>query len=262
MIKKRTYIILIIIMVLFFVLSYIFLGADSLKRQKYESLIVIGNNSVFAYKNNNWDRLKVENDTLKEFSWQEFDIYSKNEKLGTYSLWYDSKWYAFDKKRKAINLDDSFIGISSNYEIKVLDYQQEQFTSSNYVTQILKENNLPINSQFTSNYKIDLDVDQDESLEELYLITNVFPIDFNPEKLFAIVFMVKGDNIYYLYKDIRNNNSFNGCKPFVQSILDVDNDNNYEVLISCREYSVSSQTDLLYKYNAENDEFKIIASYP
>ena len=262
MIKKRTYIILILIMVIIFGLSYIFLGADNLKRQKYESIIVIGNNSVFAYKNKNWNHLNVENKTLKEFNWQEFDVYSAGEKLGKYSLWYDSKWYAFDKNRKAKNIYDDFIGIHTNYEMKVLSYQEESFTSSDYVTQILSENKLPTNSQFTSSYKIDFDIEEDGELEELYVITNVFSMDFNPEKIFSIVFVVKGDSIYYLYKDIRRNDNFNGCKPFVQTILDADNDNNYEVLMSCREYSVSAQTDFLYKYDLEKDEFKILVSYP
>ena len=49
---------------------------------------------------------------------------------------------------------------------------------------------------------------------------------------------------------------------FIQSILDADNDNNYEILLSCNEYSNSSQTDILYKYDLEKDEFKILVSYP
>ena len=262
MIKKRTYIILILIMVIFFGLTYIFLGSDNLKRRKYESTILVGNNSTFVYQNQKWSRLYNDNSEFKNLNWKEFDVYSGGEKLGEYLLWYDTKWYAFDKNRKAKIINDDFIGINTNYEMKVLSYKEESFTSSDYVTQILSENKLPTNSQFTANYKIDLDIDEDGILEELYVISNVFPMDFSPNKLFSIVFLVKGDNIYYLYKDIRDNKSFNGCKPHIQSILDADNDNNYEILLSCNEYSNSSQTDILYKYDLEKDEFKILISYP
>lgn len=262
MIKKRTYIILIFIMVTFFVLSYIFLGSDNLKRRKYESTIVVGNNSTFMYQNQSWSHLNEDNEALKSLNWKEFDVYSSGEKLGEYLLWYDSKWYAFDKKRNAKKINDDFIGINTNYEMRVLSYKEEAFTSSDYVTQILSENKLPTNSQFTANYKIDLDLEEDGILEELYVISNVFPTDFSPNKLFSIVFIVKGENIYYLYKDIRNNNSFNGCKPHIQSILDADNDDNYEILLSCTEYSNAAQTDILYKYDLEKDEFKILVSYP
>jgi len=37
----------------------------------------------------------------------------------------------------------------------------------------------------------------DEKLEDFYLISNAFPLDFDPEKIFSIVFMVKNEKIYY-----------------------------------------------------------------
>ena len=85
-------------------------------------------------------------------------------------------------------------------------------------------------------------------------------MDFKPEKLFSIVFMVKDNKIYYLYKDVRDNLDYNGCKPFIHSILDVDKDGNYEFIVSCASYSVSEQVDMLYKF--EEDQFRILVSNP
>ena len=86
MIKKRTYIILILIMVIFFGLTYIFLGSDNLKRRKYESTILVGNNSTFVYQNQKWSRLYNDNSEFKNLNWKEFDVYSGGEKLGEYLL--------------------------------------------------------------------------------------------------------------------------------------------------------------------------------
>ena len=85
-------------------------------------------------------------------------------------------------------------------------------------------------------------------------------MDIDHEKILSIVFMVKNEKIYYLYNDISENRSFNGCKPFFTTFLDADNDKKYEVILSCAGYSTSTQVDMLYKFNKDNDAFEIVIS--
>ena len=139
-----------------------------------------------------------------------------------------------------------------------MNFVEQEITDDTYVNYVLQENNLDGENQFTTSYKVDVDFDNDGEVEELYLISNAFPMDFNPEKIFSIVFMIKNDYVYYLYNDVSTNTSFNGCKPFLKAILDVDNDGLYEFVVSCAKYSTSIETDMLYKY--VDDSFKIVIS--
>ena len=36
--------------------------------------------------------------------------------------------------------------------------------------------------------------------------------------------MIKDNSIYYIYKDISENRSYNGCKPYFNSFIDTNND--------------------------------------
>ena len=70
--------------------------------------------------------------------------------------------------------------------------------------------------------------------------------------------MVKNNEIYPIYTDIAKNNSYNGCKPYLSAVLDVDNDNTYELVVSCGRYSVQKPVDMLYKLT--DNGFKILIS--
>ena len=148
------------------------------------------------------------------------------------------------------------IAYRANYNIPVYNYKLEEIDDYTYVNKVLSDNDLSSND-FTAKQKIVFDFDDDGIVEEFYLISNVFS-NFDSDKVFSIVFMVKDDKIYNVYKDIQKNNSFNGCKPYYRAFLDIDKDNKYEFILSCSGYSVSHTSNMLYKF--ENDEFKIVIS--
>ena len=68
--------------------------------------------------------------------------------------------------------------------------------------------------------------------------------------------MVKNSKIYPMYTDIAPNRSNNGCKPYLSAVIDMDEDNTYEMVISCGKYSTDKPADMLYKLTEEG--FKII----
>lgn len=255
--SKKTYIIILCFIIIFGLVMFLALGVGNLKKNKRGTTIIVGNNTIWNYNNQHW--LNVSNTReIEKINWQEFNVYSNNEKLGKYYLWYSDKWYLFDKEKNAINYDGELLAYQANYDIDVLKFTEEEITDNTYVDYVLKENNLDIDSKFTASYKVNFDVDKDGENEELYLISNAFPLDFEPEKIFSIVFMIKDDYVYYLYNDISSNTSFNGCKPYFKSILDVDSDNTYEIIVSCAHYSNSMEIDMLYKL--EEEGFKIVIS--
>ena len=89
-------------------------------------------------------------------------------------------------------------------------------------------------------------------------MSNVFATDFTPNMIFSIVFMIKDNSIYYIYNDISETRSYNGCKPYFNSFIDVNNDNQYEFILSCGRFGSNDQIDMLYEF--EENAFKIAIS--
>lgn len=256
---KKVYIVLLIILGVFFVSMFLIFGLSNIKSAKDSATIIVGDSTVWNYNNKKWLNLTTQK-SISKLNWQKFNVYVNNEEFGQYSLWHDDKWYAFDDNKNAVMLEGSIFAYKSNFDMKIVRFEENEIDDRTYVDYVLEENNLSLSSKFTASYKTSIDFDNDGKSEEFYLISNAFPLDFDPEMIFSIVFMVKNERVYYLYNDISEHRSFNGCKPFFTSFLDVDNDKYHELILSCAGYSTSNQVDMLYKFNKDEDAFKIVIS--
>ena len=257
MVNKKVYIVLLIILAVFFVVMFCAFGIENIKQDNYESSIIVGDDTLWAYSNRNWLNLTVNsNDT--EFNWQKYVVYVDNEKIGNYNMWKDDKWYAFDDDRNAIPINGKLFAYQGNYDMNVLDFIEQNTTDMTYVRYILKENGLDEDSKLTSNYHITFDFDKDGRDEDFYIVSNAFPLDFEPEDSFSFAFMVKDNEVYPFYKNIKTGNSLDICKPYYHTIVDTNNDGIYEIVLSCGNYSTSGTINMLYKYI--DDEFKIVVS--
>lgn len=255
--KKRYYIIL-IILIIFALTMYFVLGKENIKKSEESTTIIIGNNSIWNYSDRRWLNITNES-TINSINWLDYEVHIDNKKIGKYYLWYDgSKWYMFDENRKAVVNDGNLIAYRSNYDIKIKDFQLSEIKNYYYVNKILKENNINNITEFTATTETTFDLDNDGKNETLYFVSNVFPMETNPDTIFSIVFMVKNNEIYPIYTDIAKNNSYNGCKPYLSAVLDVDNDNTYELVVSCGRYSIQKPVDMLYKLT--DNGFKILIS--
>ena len=256
--KKKRYYIILIVLIVFTIIMYFAFGKENLEKDKEAVTIIIGDNTIWNYSDRKW--LNITNDsTIDSISWLEYDVYIDNKQFGNYYLWYDDeKWYIFDENKKAITTDGEIIAYRSNYDIKISDFTSNDIKNYSYAHQILRENNISTSSKYTVSTETSIDIDNDGSKETLYFISNAFPLDFNPDTIFSIVFMEKNGEIYPIYTDVAKNNSNNGCKPYLSAVLDVDNDNTYELVISCGKYSVDKPVDMLYKLTDEG--FKILIS--
>ena len=148
----------------------------------------------------------------------------------------------------------------ANFKLKVHDFSISDVSDLTYVNAVLEEKGFSLSSNFTALYKINFDYDGDSEEEEFYVMSNVFPTDFIPDYLFSIVFMVKNNEIYYIYDDVSKNTGYNGCKPYFTSFLDTNNDGISEFILSCARYGNSTKVDMLYQFNKEKDGFKILIS--
>ena len=234
MVSKKVYVVLLIIIAVFFAFMFLTFGVDNVKQNNYTSTIIVGNSTVWDYSNKNWVNVRATT-SIEKLNWNKFLVYSNNEKVGEYSLWHDDKWYVFDDDRNSVKLDGDLLAISANFDVKVLPFQLEQLNNNDmkYVYSVLQKNGLSVDNKFTSLGKVRVDFDNDGVVENFYVMSNVFATDFIPKMIFSIVFMIKDDSIYYIYNDISQNRSYNGCKPYFNSFIDVNNDNKYEFILSC-----------------------------
>lgn len=254
---KKRYVVILIIIAVYFTVFFLLYGKDELKKSKLETTLIIGNDTIWQLKEKSWYNIANVADK-EELNWEEFTVFVDNKKIGKYSMVYDNKWYLFDKDRNAYPYSGSLIAYSANYEMKVKEFSKEQISDYTKVNEVLTENNLSTNSELTVSNYIKVDFDSDGKEEEFYMVSNAFPKESNPNYIFSIVFMEKDDIIYPIYKSIDKNRSLNGCKPYISAIIDVDDDNKYEIVLSCSEYSVEKTIDMLYQFN--NDKFSIIVS--
>ena len=256
--RKKPYIIILVILVVYFLVFYLFWGRENLKKDRYSTTIMVGENTVWSLSGRKWLNITKQS-TIESLNWQKFKVFVDNKSLGENYVWHDDKWYVFDKNKKALTFTGKFLAYKANYDINVLDFTEDNITDLTYVNEVLTDNDLSISSQFTTSKKTSIDIDSDGIDEDFYLISNAFADEFTPNILFSIVFMVKDNNIYYIYNDISQNNlDYKECKPYFNSFLDIDNDKTYEMILSCGRYSVKEEVNMLYQFSS--DGFKIIIS--
>ena len=257
--KKKRYIVILVLIIIYVISMFLFAEKDDSVKYKNDALtLIIGDNTIWQTNKGKWLNITAEK-TIEELNWLEYNVFVDNNKLGNYYLWNDDEqWFLFDKNKNAVNIEGNLIAYQSTYDLKLKDFISEEIKNYYNVQKILKENNVDSTADFTVATETNLDIDYDGNEETLYFVSNAFPMDFNPNKIFSFVFMLKDGQLYKLYNSVEENNINNGCKPYLSAVLDVDHDKNYELVITCAEYSVIKPTVMLYKL--VDDEFKILIS--
>ena len=254
---KKRYVILFVILVVYALFMYFLLGRENVKQGSYTSTFLVGDNTVWNYSDRQWLNI-TQSSSIKKLNWKKFTVYLNNTKAGKFYLWHDDKWYLFDNDKKAVSATGNMIAYRSNHNISIKPFETVENTNQTYITQVLEDNHLSTSSQFTVNNTTKFDIDNDGIEEDFYTISNAFAISFIPDTIFSIVFMVKDNEIYYLYNASESNLTQNGCKPYINSFIDTNEDNKYEVIVSCGRYSVEEPIDMLYQY--DKDGFKMLIS--
>lgn len=256
--KKKRYIVILVALAIYVVIMLLALGKDLLIPSKNAVTIIVGDTSVWKYQDESWTNVTMDS-SIESLNWLEYNVYLDNKEFGNYLLWNnDNKWYIFDKDKNAVTRAGTLLALSANYNIKVKDFTVENIRNYYHVEKMLEQNDLSTSSKYTVATETAFDIDNDGSNETFYFVSNAFSLDYNPSNVFAFVFMVKDSKIYPLYTDVAPNQLNNGCKPYLNAVLDIDQDNIYEMIISCGKYSTDKPADMLYKLTDEG--FKILIS--
>ena len=247
--RKGVYITLIIIILGFLALMYFLFAKDNLSQERYKTTFIIGDSTVWNYSSRRWTTLENYK-TLSDINWKKFTVYEDNNKLGNYLAWRDDKWYFFTEDKEAVVTNGGkILAFNSNHPINVIKYNEVPTTDNDLdvINYVLTDHELSTSSKFTVNTKVDVDLDNDEELETIYCLSNAFATEFTPDNVFSFVVIKDDNNIFYLYEAVDDNTGVNSCRPFIHHIIDVNNDNNYEIIVSCGRYSIEEQLDMLYQ---------------
>lgn len=246
-----------IILVVYLVVFFLIYGLSNIKNGQRKLTLLVGDNTVWDYSNKSWLNITRE-ETLDSLNWQEYKVFLDNKYFGEYSMWYDdNKWYAFNSNKTAVKMEGELIAYKANYDLKIKEFETKENNNNTYVHQVLKDNNLSTSSQMTVNNVVNFDIDADGVEEQFYVISNAFASDFYPDTIFSIVFMVKEQKIYSMYTNIEKANYGNGCKPYIRTFLDINDDDKHELILTCAKYSVQEPEDMLFQLNKEKFDLLI-----
>lgn len=257
--KKGRYIVLIVLLIIYFLVIFIVFGKNYLEKQKQQTIIVIGNNTIWKRQKQQWSSYSSLSEK-KSLNWNLFNTYVGKKKLGKYYLWNDGEeWFLFDKKKNAYSYNEELFAYKSNYKISIEEFTTENTNDYTHLQQLFKENNLSEEGEITVSNLSKIDIDNDGTLENFYVFSNVFSYDLTPPKNnYSFVFMEKNNKLYMIYSFVSENVGLDGCQPFISYVLDTDADNTNEIVLICSQYDTLPSINTLYKF--EKDQFVEIIS--
>ncbi len=256
--KKGRYIVLLVMLLAYFAILFLIYGKEQLKAAKEEAVIIIGNDTIWKKENQQWSSLESLSDK-KDLSWQLYDTYIDNKKIGNYYLWNDDdEWFLFDQQKNAYNYHGQLLAYKANYKIPVKSFTTENVTDYTYLNKLLSENNLSNTGTPSISNVTKADIDNDGIEEKFYVFSNIFSDDLVfPENSYSFVYLEKESKIYMLYSFTDEFVGLDGCQPIISHLIDVDEDNNYEIVLLCSQYDELPPLTTLYKF--DKDKFiKII----
>lgn len=235
--KNKNYIIVIGLLVIYLVVFRVISLAINKENSKYANIVVDGVN-IWEYKEGNW-RVVSEDEFGEEE--QIFDLYSSSEYYGDYTVKVNNKkLYAFDDKYKSLQYKDSVLAINSNYDIDVFFFGYS-VVSEEDKTILADVINVNYNSDIR---KIPLDVNNDD-VEDCFYVIDYYESN---EVLFTEIYYYDGK-----LRNIINNNGAMYSIYDIDYILDINNDEKYEIIVSSSYFNVVS-----YKvYKLDGKDFKL-----
>lgn len=209
-------------MIIIFALAYLMLviGILFIIGINDVELLIYPNISI-KYDGKNYN--KIEFDSKKRY-----DIYIDNKYDTTSTLTIDD--ISTYLNEEVIN---DFIAVSNN-KVKVIDYKIKEITKDEY-QEVLNELKIVNYNDMKISKKILIDYDNDNEIEEINILSNVFvdPFmeDINDDK-FSIIYVVDNNERNLIYNK-QFNSDMDGCLLRLPYIVDFNNDNKYEMITTC-----------------------------
>lgn len=252
--ENRKILIIIISLLLILLISFITFTIDD------KDLYVISSpNTVFTYKDGEWKAEKNKRKYNKKY-----EVYIDGKYQDKYRAKYNKyeKTYEFKKGFKSQNITDLFLGFrgKTKYSVENANYLETNISDYKNIEKILIDNEIEYNiPDLPIKNKLVLDMNNDNINETIYFISNTFD-DTTNKKAFSLIALVDNtNNITYIHREVVGiNNIYDICMPYFNSVIDVEEDKNLEIITSCAYYSNIGTKNYLFNY--KNNNYNLLAS--
>ncbi len=249
--SNKVIVVLIAFLVIFAFLFYWLVGRERVERNNYQLVMITENEVTWNCYGSSWEKKT----NINDYNWKKMDVFIDGKYSGKYYIYHDDQWYLYDDNKEAVDINGNFLAIESNFDVNAVSFEMSEIEDNEYVVEELENKGLSTGSQLTVNDETKVDIDNDGKEETLYVISNTFPIDFDTDFSFSYVFMEKDGQIYDVFSN-ESDNMYTAVRPFINAIIDTNNDGIYEILISTAEYSNQGQGHILYEW--KNNTFQKI----
>ena len=236
------------VLILYIVLMAVLFGPRIFKGAQ-ETYLLIGSSAKWKYDGSKWR--DFETDDVKLYAWKNYDIYIDQKKFGNYQVTFsEKKWYLFKNDQTPVSYQGDFLGIKSNRDYQVGSFERLDLDEKDmvYVNQVYENHQLKPNQRTTDAYKVVFDLDSDGEEETIYTVSNLFPDDFAPAIIFNFVFVVDHGKIQMVYETTDAfTKQYNHCKIRLQYLIDVDDNQKYELILNCNYYSTVGTCTSMYQ---------------
>ncbi len=247
--KKK---VLVIILILLVITNGIILFFENY----YNQILIIGGNTIVEYRNNKLLKIKKSNKINKRLNYKKYSVYNNGNfeeyyidfKNGDYN---NISYTLYNNSDEETNITESLLAYTNNLNIKVQSVKNSYVMTDTDKRTL--QSNLPgynLNNIYFN--KVTVDLDNDGLNEEIYIVNNFNLIDI-PDKAISCVFLkTSNGNIVEIEKnESSNQNKLPAYR--IPYLVDVDNDNEYEIILS-RFYNESIVNYNIYKYDSKSNE--------
>lgn len=252
--KKKLIVVILLLILLVITMVLIITGKNT------NSYIILDNNKAIEFKNGVFDYVRDE-----KYSESFYRVFNQNTYLGNYKI------YTIDSTTNDIYFsnsgsDDMFIfeeplmALSTNVDFIEFDFLE--FTDSDFemFLEISSNNDINQKGDLYDTSKVVIDFDNDGKDEFLYTVTyeytsdDIFEIS---EKNYSIMYYVDDDN--YIKILAESNPYYEGDSIIfpnymIRSIIDINNDEKYELIVMNRKYD-KTEYEI---YNFVNNSYELV----
>ena len=255
---KKKYIILFSVVIIYLVITFIFLALTGNIDSIGKKYIVLSPDMVLTYKNDNLSLY------IKKVKKKNIELYYNNEYMGSYKFSYKNNELQFTDKNKNIfeTHDNQFFGYSKSLNIDIIPFETNQMNDLEIekLNQIINTLGIDGYEILSISDKIGIDYNNDGTNENIYIVSNLFLESIN-KKVFSLIYYLDDfNNPVFIYKKIdKVSNMYNLCVPSINNIVDLNKDSNYEMFIECNYFDNIGTEYSIYKF--ENRSYNIIKGF-
>ncbi len=254
----KGYKVVITVLILYLCLMLIIFLPGYIRNRKDNLYIISGNFVKIKYEQGKWDNVT----DSKDYRLKKFKLYEDNKYKGIYKIIYNNQFHLYDEKGKVVDYSGRLFGYRGSIPLNIIDstinenYIDISEQDQTIIKKALSEKKVESYNDFNLFQKISIDVDDDGTKENIYSVSNYFASEVK-DKAFSIIFIEKNNELTFIQDKVISSDKIY-FEPYyeIQMIIDIKNNNKYEVLIT-KNYFSQPEKECALLYNLYDKKSQI-----